>query len=142
MHGNKMLQHDNLQLMDPESDEAVCEQWSATLRVYHDTSCELESELQARHRLGLSEFEVLQVLAGRGGDAERGVLMKDLEARMHLSQSALSRTVTRLEKAGLVTRASCEVDRRASVLMLTAAGRERWQEARPTHSAVLKRHFT
>ncbi|MCH7232634.1 MarR family transcriptional regulator [Glycomyces sp. L485] len=91
--------------------------------------------------MGLSEFEVLQVLSGHCGGADEKVMMKDLEAEMYLSQSALSRTVTRLEKAGLVTRAACELDRRANHLMLTAAGRERWEAARPTHEAVLRKHF-
>lgn len=120
----------------------VCAQWSETLRVYHDTSSELEAELQSRHRLGLSEFEVLQALAGHCGDDQgRKVRMKELEAEMYLSQSALSRTVTRLEKAGLLIRGQCDFDRRSAFLMLTAAGRARWTEARPTHHAVLVKHF-
>ena len=120
----------------------VCTQWSETLRSYHSTSCELESELQSQHQLGLSEYEVLQALAGHeqaGADAQ--VKMKELEGEMYLSQSALSRTVSRLEKAGLVVRAECADDRRASFLMLTEAGRTRWSDANPTHRAVLQRHF-
>ncbi|WP_460495863.1 MarR family winged helix-turn-helix transcriptional regulator [Glycomyces tarimensis] len=111
------------------------------MRVYHDTSCELENELQSRHELGLSEFEVLQVLSGHCRECGDKVKMKDLEAEMHLSQSALSRTVTRLERAGLVTRAACDFDRRANFLMLTPAGRDRWETARPTHYAVLVKHL-
>lgn len=127
--------------MEPESDRDVCKQWSETLRVYHDTSCELENELQSRHQLGLSEFEVLQILSGQCRSNGGKVKMKDLEAEMYLSQSALSRTVTRLEKGGLVTRAACDFDRRANFLALTDAGRERWQAARPTHNAVLRKHL-
>jgi DNA-binding MarR family transcriptional regulator len=67
--------------------------------------------------------------------------MKDIEAEMYLSQSALSRTVTRLEKAGLVTRAACDFDRRANFLMLTPAGLERFEAAKPTHRAVLVKHL-
>lgn len=128
--------------MEPPSDRRVCEKWSETLRVYHDTSCELENELQSRHDLGLSEFEVLQAITGYCSDRDlEKILMKDLEAEMYLSQSALSRTITRLEKAGLVARAACELDRRANFLQLTPAGRRRWEEARPTHKAVLRKHF-
>jgi DNA-binding MarR family transcriptional regulator len=128
--------------MDPESEADVCGKWATTLRVYHDTSSELEHELQSRHELGLSEFEVLQILAGRCcAESGHQVKMKDLEAEMYLSQSALSRTVTRLEKAGLVTRAACDFDRRANFLVLTPEGRERWKAARPTHRAVLERHL-
>lgn len=127
--------------MEARADE-VCTQWSETLRRYHNTSCELESELQSNHELGLSEFEVLQALAGHvAQDADAQVKMKDLEAEMYLSQSALSRTVSRLEKAGLVTREECDYDRRASFLRLTDAGSARWSAASPTHRAVLQRHF-
>lgn len=120
----------------------VCSQWSETLRRYHNTSCELESELQSQHALGLSEYEVLQALAGHAHEgADSQVKMKELELEMYLSQSALSRTVSRLEKAGLVMRAECDFDRRASFLMLTEAGRARWSDASPTHRAVLQRHF-
>ncbi|MGW0177784.1 MarR family winged helix-turn-helix transcriptional regulator [Nocardia sp. NPDC003345] len=125
-----------------DSDNDVCAKWSETLRRYHVTSCELENALQADHRLGLSEFELLQVLGGRCGAAESKVRMKDIEAEMYLSQSALSRTVTRLEKAGLVQRAACENDRRANFLALTDEGRDRLNQARPTHLEVLRKHLT
>lgn len=128
--------------MEAGTDVDVCAKWSETLRVYHNTSCELENELQARHDLGLSEFEVLLIL-GRacGAKSEGKARMKDIEAEMYLSQSALSRTVTRLEKAGLVTRAACDFDRRANFLMLTPAGLERFEAAKPTHKAVLVKHL-
>lgn len=135
-----MRWHDILEAMETLSGD-VCTRWSETLRTYHNTSCELESELQSQHALGLSEYEVLQALSAHGGDVDAQVKMKELEAEMYLSQSALSRTVSRLEKAGLVIRAECDFDRRASYLRLTEAGRSRWSEASPTHRAVLQRHF-
>lgn len=129
--------------MEAATDGDVCTRWSETLSVYHTTSCELENRLQAGHDLGLSEFEVLKALSKNCGPAEGGkAKMKELEAEMYLSQSALSRTVTRLEKAGLVTRAACDFDRRAMFLLLTPAGRDRYEEARPTYQAVLRRHLT
>lgn len=128
--------------MEAESDVDVCAKWSETLRVYHTTSCELENELQGRHGLGLSEFEVLLILGRSCGESGGKAKMKDIEAEMYLSQSALSRTVTRLEKAGLVTRAACDFDRRANFLMLTPAGQERFAEAKPTHRAVLLKHLS
>lgn len=126
-----------------DTDDDVCAKWSETLRLYHGTSCELENALQARHQLGLSEFELLQVLGGRcGREQAEKVKMKDIETEMYLSQSALSRTVTRLEKAGLVQRAACDFDRRANFLKLTEAGRARLNDAKPTHLEVLRKHLT
>ncbi|MFI5716561.1 MarR family winged helix-turn-helix transcriptional regulator [Nocardia sp. NPDC051750] len=125
-----------------DSDNDVCAKWSDTLRLYHGTSCELESALQAQHQLGLSEFELLQVLGGRCGQEQtEKVKMKDIETEMYLSQSALSRTVTRLEKAGLVERAACDFDRRANFLKLTSEGRARLNDAKPTHLEVLRKHL-
>lgn len=123
------------------TDDEVRTAWCETLRVVHTTSCELESELQDQHDLGLSEFEVLCQIGGVCSEGEGKVKMKDLESKMYLSQSALSRTVTRLEKAGLVTRAVCDFDRRAMFLRLTDAGRQRWELAAPTHLAVLRRNM-
>lgn len=127
--------------MSSKSDEGVRATWCETLRVVHSTSSELENELQARHDLGLSEFEVLQMLDGECGVLHGKARMKDIEAKLYLSQSALSRTVTRLEKAGLLTRACCDIDRRANLLQLTEAGRRRLSRAAPTHLAILRKHL-
>lgn len=128
--------------MKSEPDDDVCATWSEALRSFHTTSAELENELQSQHELGLSEFEVLQALAKRcQDDVDAQVRMKELEAEMYLSQSALSRTISRLQKAGLVARAECDFDRRASFLTLTEKGRARWSAASPTHRAVLQKHL-
>ena len=56
---------------------------------------------------------------------------------MHLSQSALSRLIDRLEKHGLVERCLCGEDRRGIYVTLTPAGQQRHAEAAPTHRDVL-----
>jgi DNA-binding MarR family transcriptional regulator len=127
--------------MEPPADVDVCTKWSETLRVYHNTSCELENALQTGHDLGLSEFEVLKILSRSCGESGGKAKMKDLEAEMYLSQSALSRTVSRLEKAGRLTRPTCDFDRRANFLMLTPSGQERFDAAGPTYRSVLHKHF-
>lgn len=127
--------------MKARSDSDVAAKWSEILRLYHTTSCELENELQAGHGLGLSEFEVLAILSRSCEQTEGKARMKDIEAETYLSQSALSRTVTRLEQDGLVKRATCDFDRRANFLMLTPAGRERLEAANPVHQDILHKHF-
>jgi DNA-binding MarR family transcriptional regulator len=86
------------------------------------------------HDLGVSEFEVLEHLAGSPEDVCR---MQKLADVVHLSQSALSRVVGRLEEQGLVERAICHEDRRGIYAELTAAGRARYLAARPAHRSVL-----
>ena len=82
-------------------------------------SCALERELQAAHGLGVSEFEVLEWLAMHGKDDCR---MQELSEGVHLSQSALSRLVGRLEADGLVFRRLCQADRRGIYACITDEG--------------------
>ena len=94
----------------------------------------LERELQDRHGLTVSEFDVLQRLAEAPEQHSR---MQDLADAVHLSQSALSRLVARLETDGLVTRALCSYDRRGIYACLTEAGAELVEQAEPTQQQVL-----
>lgn len=112
----------------------IVQTWRALAQRYHDASCALERELQERHGLGMSEFEVIDRLAGA---AEGKLRMQELGEQVHLSQSALSRAVARLERDGLVCRALCEQDRRGVFVTLTEEGRRRQQAAHPTQRAVL-----
>ena len=67
--------------------------------------------------------------------------MHDLAGSSHLSQSALSRVVGRLENDGLVQRTMCANDRRGIYANITDAGRARLEAARPAHRAVLEREL-
>jgi DNA-binding MarR family transcriptional regulator len=86
----------------------------------------------------MSEFETLDRLIAVDCDKRR---MQDLAADMYLSQSALSRTVARLEKMGLVERALCYDDRRGVFVAVTDAGRQRHAEASGTHLAILAEYL-
>src|SRR5215470_15975481 len=101
-------------------------EWRELLSRHARCVCALDRELEANHGLGMSEYEVLDRLAS--GHAKR---VQELAGVTHLSQSALSRTVARLEKDGLVHRAMCPDDRRGVSVCLTPAGFERFQAARP-----------
>ena len=120
----------------PVDDHTV--EWRELLSRHARTVCALDDALAA-HGLGMSEFEVLDRLACDCGERPR---MQELAAAVHLSQSALSRTVGRLERDGLVTRAMCPEDRRGVAVCLTDAGRERYAAACPTHRRVLAETLT
>ena len=109
------------------------EQWRDLLARHARTTVALDEALD-EFGLGMSEFEVLERLACDCGERPR---MQELTGGFHLSQSALSRTVGRLEKDGLVQRAMCPEDRRGIAVCLTDDGRERYEAARPTHRRVL-----
>ena len=111
-------------------------QWRELLAHHARVTDALERELQARHGLSVSEFEALQRLSEHDGS---GCRLQRLLGEIHLSQSALSRLIARLESRGLVARDTCSDDRRGIVACLTEAGRERLREAEPTQHEVLRR---
>jgi DNA-binding MarR family transcriptional regulator len=114
-------------------DAAALDQWHTLLERHARVTSALERAL-AEHGLGVSEFEVLDELARQ---PERECRMQALSGVVHLSQSALSRVVGRLEDQGLVTRFMCQQDRRGIFAQLTDEGRARHDAALPTQRAVL-----
>ena len=120
--------------MAAPTDIDLADAWSETLRRHARISCALERALQVEHGLGVSEFEVLEWLAMHGKDDCR---MQELSEGVHLSQSALSRLVGRLEADGLVHRKLCQADRRGIYACITDEGRNRYEAARPTQRSVL-----
>jgi DNA-binding MarR family transcriptional regulator len=108
--------------------------WRALAARHATVVAALERELGERHGLGVSEFEVLERLAE---DSEHKFRVQELAESVHLSQSALSRLIGKLEQHGLVQRSLCDLDRRGIDVCLTDAGRRRHAEALPTQRAVL-----
>jgi len=112
------------------------ERWRDILAVHARTMCEIDRVLHP-HGLGASDFEVLDILATespREGDQCR---VQNLVGRVHLSQSALSRLIGRLEKDGLVERSMCAEDRRGVWVSLTRKGRALHSEVLPLQRGVL-----
>ncbi|GAA1917571.1 MarR family transcriptional regulator [Streptomyces durmitorensis] len=122
-----------------KAEQGLVDQWRGILAVHARTLCELDNALR-EHGLGASDFEVLDVLSeGAAADGDCAYRVQDIAGRVHLSQSALSRLIGRLEKDGLVERAMCSEDRRGVRVVLTGKGRELHAEVRPLQRAVLGR---
>ena len=117
-----------------ENDQLL-DQWRELEAAHARVRDALERALERKHQLSLSEYDVLRRLAE--SDAPNGRRIQELAEEVHLSQSALSRLVGRLEEAGYVTRATCDYDRRGIFACVTDAGRKAQNEANPTHRAVL-----
>src|SRR3954463_14964882 len=94
----------------------------------------LEHRLQREHRLSLTEYEVLRRLSDSPEGHRR---IQELAEEIHLSQSALSRLVQRLEDDGFVCRNVCDHDRRGVFACITDDGRKLHAAAHPTHVSVL-----
>ncbi|MET8581398.1 MarR family transcriptional regulator [Streptomyces collinus] len=120
-------------------ERALVEQWRDILSLHARTQCELDRALHGRG-LCASDFEVLDLLSeGAAADGGCAYRVQEISERVHLSQSALSRLIGRLEKDGLVERAMCPEDRRGVRVALTAKGRALHGEVRPVQRAVLAR---
>ena len=76
---------------------------------------------QSEQTLTLKEFYLLHFLNQAEGRALRQI---DLPDKLHLSPSAVSRMVARLEakNCGLLSRRCCDQDKRASFICLTSEG--------------------
>ncbi|ETK33299.1 MarR family winged helix-turn-helix transcriptional regulator [Microbispora sp. ATCC PTA-5024] len=131
--------------MNETDSDFVVMAWRELLARHAQVSCALERELGDKHGLGVSEFEVLERLAENlatcSSHDRTQLRVQELAGQVHLSQSALSRLIARLERDGLVARALCEADRRGVFVHITDEGRRRHAEATPTHRAVLAAHL-
>jgi DNA-binding MarR family transcriptional regulator len=121
--------------MPKASDDKLAASWHELMGRYNQLSCRLDRELGAEHGLSSSEFEVLQLLANESAGKVR---TSNLAESVHLSQSALSRLLSRLEADGLVCRNTCTDDRRAQWSAITTEGRARYKAARVTHRKILR----
>lgn len=122
-----------------QAEQALVQQWRDILALHARTQCELDRALH-EHGLCGSDFEVLDILAG----AVRGCSyrVQEIAERVHLTQSALSRLIARLEREGLAERGMCAEDRRGVRVSLTAKGRALHGEVLPVQRAVLTRMLT
>ncbi|WP_371673176.1 MarR family transcriptional regulator [Streptomyces sp. NBC_00289] len=125
-----------------KAEQALVDQWRDILALHARTQCELDRVLH-QHGLCASDFEVLDVLAeARAADGDCVYRVQEIAERVHLSQSALSRLIARLEKDGLVERGMCPEDRRGVRVGLTPKGRALHGDVLPVQREVLTRMLT
>jgi DNA-binding MarR family transcriptional regulator len=128
-----MPAHAKLVAVSDVAEQSLVEEWHVLLARYSAVFSTLECRLQERHGIGANEFEALERLA----TCDFKCRSADLTGAIHLSQSATSRLVARLEKEGLVERALCDADRRGIFVTITDAGRKKYLAAKQTHREVL-----
>ncbi|GAA0800152.1 MarR family winged helix-turn-helix transcriptional regulator [Spirilliplanes yamanashiensis] len=98
----------------------------------------LDRQLEADAGLSFTEYETLVRLSEAPG---RRLRMRDLAGASAATRSGVTRTVTRLERAGLVRRVECEQDRRGMHAELTDAGAAALAAAAPGHVASVRAHL-
>lgn len=109
--------------------------WLKLIQVIANVEADLGKVLQSRHRLGLSEYRALEILA-RSPNSE--LRMQELASHLRLNQSSVSRMVERLERDELTIRDLCPGDKRGVYTVLTAKGRACLEEAQPNYERALK----
>lgn len=122
--------------MSRRSDEELAEAWHDLMGRYHRALCTLDRELLNQHHISASDFEVLQQLYNATPTC--GMRLHELGDRVHLTQSALSRLIARLERDGLVQRQMCPDDRRSVIATITDEGSARYEAAKPTQRSILR----
>lgn len=120
------------------ADAGLEQRWRDILSLHARTMCEIDRVLHP-HGLGASDFEVLDILAAAMPEEGTQCRVQNLVGRVHLSQSALSRLIGRLEKDGLVERSVCAEDRRGVYVTLTRKGRDLHTEVLPLQRDALAR---
>jgi DNA-binding MarR family transcriptional regulator len=108
----------------------VIDDWRDRQRTYLATAASLDRALEQNFDLGLSEFEILDLVW-------ESCTMRDIVDLTPMTQSALSRVVDRLARAGLLKREECTTDRRSMFVALTHDGKAVHTKARKVYRDVL-----
>ena len=97
------------------------------LKNINDTLYKHVNNQWRKEDLTLSQMSLLMDLEQH---PQEQVSLKELERVMHVAQSTIVGTVSRLEKKGLLPSCTDAQDKRVKKVMLTQAGHERCQQAR------------
>ncbi|MBM6545076.1 winged helix-turn-helix transcriptional regulator [Janibacter sp. YIM B02568] len=111
--------------------------WVRTVAVMELLPAALDAQLRRDSGMTMFEYQVLAMLSEA---PEHTLRMTRLAAETNATLPRLSHVVRRLEERGLVTRAQCEMDGRATNASLTDAGLAKVEEAAPGHVRAA-RHF-
>jgi DNA-binding MarR family transcriptional regulator len=125
---------DGLKYFAPERGLA----WLGLLQAHAELTRSLDAELQAKHGVSLSAYEMLSRLAHC---ADGHMRMSDLAHATQLSLSRVSRLMDQLEGRGLVSRQSCPGDSRIVHATIEQSGRDVVHHAQETFFSVVDERF-
>lgn len=126
-------------MTNPPSNDLI-NSWLSLSLIQMKVAAVLEAKLTEKYELSLKEFYVLLFLSEA---PEQKLKLQQLESLVGLSQSAVSRLVSRFEAkgCGALERKSCEADRRSIYTSLTAIGQDKVDRAKQTVNEVLQEAF-
>ena len=112
--------------------------WLAYIRVQLRLTYEMNRQFQTESDLSLGDWDVLTALGASGAGA---LPITALATQIGWERSRLSHHAKRMAGRGLLELRSSSTDRRATDLVLTAAGRATLERAAPGHVELIKRLF-
>ncbi|WP_169871479.1 MarR family winged helix-turn-helix transcriptional regulator [Shouchella patagoniensis] len=120
-----------------EKPNHLIDSWVHYAKFYARLSNALDSVLQQQYQLNINEFYLLYFLSQADQNKLR---LSELHPKVGLSQSALSRLVSRMEDyrgEQIVTRSICEDDKRGTFIKLSASGETLLSSIRSTLDTTL-----
>ena len=108
--------------------------WARLVRAQRCTLVAVERALKDAGMPPLEWYDVLIELE-RGGPLRP----RDLQARLLLAQSNLSRLLDRMETAGAVSRSNCSEDARGQLVCVTAGGKALRRRMWPVYAEAIER---
>ncbi|TVX93470.1 MarR family winged helix-turn-helix transcriptional regulator [Paenibacillus agilis] len=122
------------------NDPNLISNWLTLTHIQMTVANELEANLLENYQLSLKEFYLLLSLSEA---PDKKLKLQQLESMVGLSQSAVSRLVSRFEAkgCGALQRISCNDDRRSIYTSLTPYGQDKVDRALVTFEEVLSAAF-
>lgn len=118
------------------AEEYACAQaWAALTAAHARVAGLLAANLARSCGLTVTEFEILLRLDRAPG---RRLRLSELNGAVPLTQSALSRAVTRLSGRDWLTRLGAPEDGRGVLVALTSAGEQVLRQAIPVHASTIR----
>lgn len=124
--------------MSDEPSEVDLTAWRIFLNAHATAVGRIEDDLARAGGLPLVDYDVLVALEHAPGNRLR---LRDLNQRVVLTRSGVTRLVDRLETIGLVRRERCQEDRRAIYAALTEKGQAAIKETWPIYAHGIQQHF-
>lgn len=122
--------------------ERVSEQELAAWRLFIKTHAKIieniEQDLAEQKRVPLTTYDVLIALFEA---PDRKLRFGELNRKVVLSKSGLTRLVDRLERDGLIQRERSDEDRRGAYAVLTQEGEMQLRKAWPVYAKGIKQYF-
>lgn len=120
--------------MTQKPSEAIVDAWISLVRAQQAAVLKVE---RAFRDAGLPPHSWYDVLWELDRASEPGLRPYEIESRMLVAQSNISRLIDRLEERGLVERRACETDGRGQHVVITPAGRALRRQMWPVYAKAI-----